>query len=62
MAKFSYKGRNRSGELVSGDVEAASMDGVANQLSSGNITPISIKEVVTAEAFEMPRLFKPGAM
>lgn len=58
MATFNYKGRNATGELVSGKLEAVSADNVANQLASGSITPISIEEVIVIKAIEMPEFFK----
>lgn len=58
MTTFNYKGRNATGELVSGKLEAVSADNVANQLASGSITPISIEEVIVIKAIEMPEFFK----
>lgn len=59
MALFIYKGRNKKGELVSGNVEALSADSVASQLLSGSITPISIKETIEKKALQLPEFFKP---
>lgn len=42
MALFDYSGRNRRGEAVSGQLEAASADAVATQLINSGITPIDI--------------------
>jgi MSHA biogenesis protein MshG len=58
MAKFSYRGRDKSGELVSGIIDASSSDGVFNQLMSGGITPVSIDEASEAQSIELPELFK----
>ena len=44
MATFFYKGRNRRGEAVSGNVEAETADIVANQLFQSEITPVSITQ------------------
>ncbi len=42
MPHFRYSGRNRRGEAMSGRIEAASADAVANQLFNNGITPIDI--------------------
>jgi MSHA biogenesis protein MshG len=44
MPYFIYKGRSVRGALVKGELEAASIDAVANQLSNTGITPIEINE------------------
>ena len=44
MPLFSYKGRNSSGTLVSGEIDAGSIDSVASQLFNIGITPIDIQE------------------
>jgi len=44
MPRFSYKGRDISGALVSGQVQAASASEAASGLFSDNITPIDISE------------------
>ena len=44
MPQFQYKGRNSRGDLISGVVEAPSIDSVAAQLSNSNIVPIDILE------------------
>lgn len=44
MPTFSYRGRNRDGEEVSGLLEAGTPSLVASQLAADGITPISIKE------------------
>ena len=59
MAEYSYRGRTKTGELVSGTMDASSADGVASQLMGNGITPVAINEAVTAASFEMPELFKP---
>jgi MSHA biogenesis protein MshG len=49
MATYSYRGRNRDGEEVSGTVEAGAATHAASQLSLDGITPISINETVAAK-------------
>lgn len=44
MAIFQFKGRNADGRLISGQVDAATTDAVANQLLGRGITPISMEE------------------
>ncbi len=44
MPLFAYKGRNTSGALVNGKIDAGSIDAVASQLFNTGITPIDIKE------------------
>lgn len=44
MPLFSYKGRNSSGALVNGQIDAGNIDAVASQLFDTGITPIDIKE------------------
>jgi MSHA biogenesis protein MshG len=45
MAHFEYSGRDTSGALVSGRIDAGTADDVATQLFSDSVTPIEIKEV-----------------
>lgn len=42
MALFQYRGRNQRGEAVSGRIEAASTDAVADQLFNSGVIPIDI--------------------
>lgn len=42
MPAFQYTGRNRRGEAVNGQIEAMSVDAVANQLFNNGITPLDI--------------------
>jgi MSHA biogenesis protein MshG len=42
MPIFQYTGRNRRGEAVKGNIEAASLDAVATQLFNNGVTPIDI--------------------
>ena len=44
MASFKYTGRNVSGSLVKGSIEAGNTSAVAEQLLRKSITPISISE------------------
>ena len=44
MPAFAYKGRSSRGDLISGVVEANSIDAVASQLLNSSITPIDISE------------------
>lgn len=44
MPQFAYKGRTARGDAVSGNLEAASQDAVANQLMNSGVTPIEISE------------------
>ena len=45
MAYFKYSGRDSAGAAVSGQLDAASIDEVAEQLFGNSITPIEIKEL-----------------
>ncbi len=58
MATFSYRGRDKAGELVSGNIDASSTDAVASQLMSSGVTPVAIDEVVESASFEMPEFFQ----
>ncbi|MHB8453793.1 MAG: type II secretion system F family protein [Acidiferrobacterales bacterium] len=49
MPNFQYNGRNRRGEAVTGQVEAATADVVATQLFNSGITPI---DIVPADAVQ----------
>jgi MSHA biogenesis protein MshG len=44
MPNFTYKGRNQGGSLVTGHVQAASLNAAAADLFGNNITPIEITE------------------
>ncbi len=50
MATFSYRGRNREGEEVTGQVEAGSAAMAASQLSVEGVIPIKIDEAVQKKA------------
>ncbi|MEE8057814.1 MAG: type II secretion system F family protein [Pseudomonadales bacterium] len=58
MAVYSYSGRNKSGERVSGSMDATSADGVASQLMGSGVTPISIDKQSKPISFAMPSLFQ----
>lgn len=45
MAFFEYSGRDRSGALIKGSMDAGNADDVASSLFGNSITPINIKEV-----------------
>ena len=50
MAVFAWQGRNARGELVKGNMEAATEVSVADQLLAINITPVHIETVITVAA------------
>ena len=54
MAYFTYSGRDSGGAAVSGQLDAASVDEVAEQLFGNSITPIEIKEL-DKKAFDQAR-------
>jgi MSHA biogenesis protein MshG len=54
MAYFKYSGRDSGGAAVSGQLDAASIDDVAEQLFGNSITPIEIKEL-DKKAFDQAR-------
>ena len=58
MTVFSYSGRNDKGELISGILEAASIDGVAEQLVSGGVTPIDITEKKISAPIDLSKYFQ----
>ncbi len=45
MGYFQYRGRNGEGQLLEGQIEAASSDAVAGQLQSSGVMPVSIVEI-----------------
>jgi MSHA biogenesis protein MshG len=55
MTMFAYRGRNKAGELVSGTVDAASADGVANQLMGNDIIPVSIEAASAPLELALPK-------
>jgi MSHA biogenesis protein MshG len=48
MPNFSYKGRNQGGDLVNGQLQAATINEAAADLFGRDITPIDIRELKTA--------------
>lgn len=52
MTHFSYRGRNRSGVLVNGTLEAASASAVADRLADDGVIPLAIDEIKTKAAGE----------
>ncbi len=64
MAIFEYKGRDNSGNLISGDMEGGSANTIASSLLSTGITPINIEEkveqkTVTAQVADLLKSKKP---
>ena len=49
MATYSYRGRNREGDEVSGNIEAGTAAMAASQISVDGIIPITINEAVAAK-------------
>ena len=45
MAIYQYKGRDRTGSLVTGNIDATSADAAASELFGRSVTPIEIREV-----------------
>lgn len=59
MASYSFRGRNQAGELISGTLEAMSPDGVASQLTSRGLIPVSIEAQQESVSLQMPQLIPP---
>ncbi|MFM1897481.1 MAG: hypothetical protein RLZZ385_2555 [Pseudomonadota bacterium] len=55
MAKYKYRGRNNSGALVTGTLDAVAPEDVAAILFGDNVTPIDIREVPKEEAVSTAR-------
>ncbi|NOR52336.1 MAG: type II secretion system F family protein [Gammaproteobacteria bacterium] len=51
MPTFSYRARSQRGDTITGEVEGASVDAVANQLLNSGVTPIEIKESAPPKVF-----------
>ncbi|HLT63803.1 MAG TPA: type II secretion system F family protein [Pseudohongiella sp.] len=60
MASFVYKARNTSGALVSGELEATTLDAAASDLMQRGFTPIDIRPG-SASSRATAREHKPGA-
>ncbi|MEX1199131.1 MAG: type II secretion system F family protein [Pseudohongiellaceae bacterium] len=56
MARFEYKARNASGNLMTGTMDAASADAVAGELAGQSATPIDIREVARPSRKSGPEL------
>jgi MSHA biogenesis protein MshG len=48
MPLFQYRGRNQRGEVVTGQVDAATADAVANQLFNSGVVPVDISAAKSA--------------
>ncbi len=61
MTNFAYKGRTKSGDLVTGTLDAANVDAVARQLQAQLILPVEIKEEVKqrSQDIDLSKLFPP---
>lgn len=60
MPSFIYKGRNETGALVTGQLQAASLNEAASDLFGSNITPIEITET-RAKSSTKPSAKRPAA-
>ena len=49
MTQFHYSGRDNTGALVSGHIDAGNADDVAAQLFGDSVTPIEIREVTARQ-------------
>lgn len=60
MASYTYQGRNKAGDQISGKLEASTADAVAELLLGRGVTPIKIEEILesTSKNIELD-LFKP---
>ena len=52
MALFQFQGRSNQGQVIEGQLDAATLDAVANQLQGRGIIPIKITPVTAANDFE----------
>ena len=57
MPVFQYRGRNQRGEVVTGQVDAASVDAVASQLFNSGVVPVDINEAKGA-ARDLQAMFR----
>lgn len=64
MATFAYKGRNKAGDMVTGNLDAANVDTVAKQLQAQFISPIEIKEAIEVKSkdIDLSKLLPPPKM
>lgn len=60
MPRFSYKARNRRGEMITGQLEGASREMAADELARSGLTPIEVVAAKTAGSFwpSLPQLFQ----
>jgi MSHA biogenesis protein MshG len=58
VARFSYRGRDKNGQLINGNLDATSADGVASLLLGGGITPIAIDEIKKSQPLALPEFFQ----
>ena len=59
MAEYSYRGRDRSGNLVNGQVQASDENGAAEMLLRRGITPLQIQPFVKGFSLDLGEVFKP---
>lgn len=59
MADFSYRGRDSSGNLVNGQVQANDENGAAEMLLRRGITPLQIQPFKPGFSIDLSNLFKP---
>ena len=59
MAEYSYRGRDRSGNLVNGQVQATDESGAADMLLRRGITPLNIQPFVKGFSLDLGDIFKP---
>lgn len=57
MALYAYKGRNSQGQLVTGQVNAASADGAVGQMANLGLVPVKVEEIKHEES-ELQKLFE----
>jgi len=50
MSHFVYKGRNAQGQLVSGEMDATTLDAAAGQLAKLGLVPISLNEIADKDS------------
>lgn len=58
MASYSYRGRDKSGELVKGVIEAGSVDAVAHQLGGRGVIPVVIEQQNEAPSLDLTTFFE----
>ena len=58
MAAYAWRGRNARGEAVKGQLEAASENGVADQLIAMGVSPVQISPLVAESKTEGDNWFE----